>query len=665
MTEKLMFNLLCPGLIATGLLILSETFSAGGTARLPNEENVQHIQSLTKRGLFDAADAFCNEKFQSPDLPESDKMELAAELVRTKPAQWFLADRTAGQTQREKIVRRIAAVEKLFADPDAVYRRDKHTNKATGKNHFILQLQIAMAYSELGEYQYLDGDKKKASAALLDALDRFKKYLSQATFNHPPDRNSPDFDWEEKQKLFWRDTLRMQSGIARKFYALTLDNINDRQFELHKAADTFAEIDSVPCKLERAACFRLCGETEKCGEILSRIQTDKLSAAVKLQYDAEMIRFMTASGKAEEARKQFENGAEDSRLFPDYDIARLELFLADEPSRNIKPASAAAAKLLQKIEQEHGQLWRKRAGILFAAAVKESHAVHDVFAAATLAESRYKENRFAESAELYEQAADKTGSAGDAVKYCRSAAAAWNELLKQKTGSGKNEVRSRLIKLLRKVPVHYPQQPESAELHLFAVDLTGQSAVEQTASPDDYLAVIAEHENVWRDSPKLPQLRRQKAVLLTQLGRLNEAAEVLPMLTPEQLKTCPPEVQMLRAKQLDAEGKTQEAAGMLETLLKQKKEDLRVMQILAEMQTRQNNQQDLQNALRLWTLLEQKSVKNSEPWWAAREGILTVLCKLNRKNEAGKSFEMLRVLYPALGGTERKDRLLKMFGTEF
>jgi hypothetical protein len=99
----------------------------------------------------------------------------------------------------------------------------------------------------------------------------------------------------------------------------------------------------------------------------------------------------------------------------------------------------------------------------------------------------------------------------------------------------------------------------------------------------------------------------------------------------------------------------------LTALLKQKRESS-TLQLLAEILSRQNDAKSLNDALTSWMQLEEIAQKNTESWWAAREGILDVLDKLNRREEAKKSFDMLRTLYPDLGGAERKERLTKRFG---
>jgi len=148
--------------------------------------------------------------------------------------------------------------------------------------------------------------------------------------------------------------------------------------------------------------------------------------------------------------------------------------------------------------------------------------------------------------------------------------------------------------------------------------------------------------------------------LLDRQGRMDEASALLPLLDGEELKTLSPEIQRLRVRQLDSEGKTQEAVNLLITLLKQKREPV-TLQLLAEILARQTDAKSLEFALTYWTELAHNTERDSELWWSAREGIFDVLFKSNRREEAQKEFETLRILYPDLGGTERKLRLIKRF----
>jgi hypothetical protein len=91
------------------------------------------------------------------------------------------------------------------------------------------------------------------------------------------------------------------------------------------------------------------------------------------------------------------------------------------------------------------------------------------------------------------------------------------------------------------------------------------------------------------------------------------------------------------------------------------KREPETLRLLAEILTRQSDGKSLEFALRYWTELTQTAEKDSEMWWAAREGIFEVLCNSNRREEAKKEFETLRILYPDLGGVERKERLSRRF----
>jgi tetratricopeptide (TPR) repeat protein len=280
------------------------------------------------------------------------------------------------------------------------------------------------------------------------------------------------------------------------------------------------------------------------------------------------------------------------------------------------------------------------------------------------AEKCYQDKQFIEAAKLYEQAAAKADAnrqAENMFRYNQSAAHTWEKALAQlPPDEPKIEYQTRLLALLRKLTAQNPNHPEALEGHFRAIDVQVQIVLAQPKALDDYLALVEEHTKYWSDSPQLPRMRQLSIRLLEQQGRIAEAAALLPMLDAEQLETLPPEIQRLRVRQLDSEGKTQEAVDILMALLIQKREPATV-QLFAEILTRQSDEKSLNRALDFWRELEPLAEKNGEMWWTVREGIIEVLCKLNRRDEAKRIWEKLQILYPELGGAERKARLLKQF----
>jgi hypothetical protein len=641
---------------------------------LATEADRRHVRALSEQGLFAAVEEFCNDKFQQPDLSETDKILLAAELAQSYSQQLILLE----PAQRSRILRRLETLETnwlesnwLLSPTDAAYPDRMLANIA-------LRLQCAMAYRSLGDEQRFEADAaseshkhaayRLARSTLQDALERLKKCRQelQALKQRVGINATPSLN---QRMLAWEYAITMQQGITQQSLALTLSAEEERNFVLRQAAETFSELASkestepviVQCKIAKAACHRLCGELDRCAEILQQLRSGGvLTPECQLKLDAEWIRYNMTIGNIAEMRRDYA-ADRDARLSPDFHLARLELFLVNDPP-NIRPETHTASRLEQSIHQQSGPYWARRARMIVLTSGNMELDSAEISAAR--AERYYQDQRFAEAAELYEQAAAKADINRQTEKihrYHRHAAHAWGEALKQLSpGEPAVEYQSRLIALLRTLAVQNPHHSDAQELHSSAIRLQSPIIVSQPELLDDYLTLIEEHAKHWNDSPQLPQYRRLAIILLEQQQRTNEAAAMLPLLDLEQIATLPSEIQRLRARQLDTEGKAQEAVNMLTALLKQQREPA-TLHLFAEILTRQSDESSLKHALNFWTELEQKVPKNSETWWSTREGILVVLCKQNRHEEALQSFTILRQLYPDLGGAERKERLLKQF----
>jgi tetratricopeptide (TPR) repeat protein len=474
------------------------------------------------------------------------------------------------------------------------------------------------------------------------------------------------------------DSLTMQQGITQKSLAQTLSTEAERNFELHQAAETLSVLAAIPgtepvivqCKVEKAACHRLAGELEQCKAILDQLRSAALpTPECRLRTEAEWIRYHIASGTdIAEMRRLYAADHADAKLHPDFDLARLELFLVNDPQKNIRPEITAAMKLEQTLRQL-STYWGRRAGKTMSAMTAGNTDLASAEMLATLADKLYQEQQYAEAAAMYEQAAeraDTTRQAENMYRYNRSAVAAWSTAIEHlPSGASATEYEDRLIPLLKALARQNPNHPEALGLHVTAIQLLERHIEKQPEVLDECKALIEEHEKVWAESPVLPTLRRLLIVHLERQGRTGEAVALLPLLNgeQEQLDALPTEIKRLRVRQLDAEGKTQEAVDLLTAMLKQKRE-FATLQLLAEILSQSSDVKNLNDALNYWGELAQGTAKESEQWWSAREGIIDVLIKLNRQEEAKKSFDLLRITNPKLGGAERRERLMKRFGGE-
>ena len=638
------------------------------------EDELRQIRTFTERGRFDVVEDICRETFERSDVAEIDKIRLATELVRARSMQLLIVE----SAQRDRIVRGLASLESTWltgstdtAALDLVFAR------------ITLRLQLAMTYQSFGDYQRIEGDVastthqpavyQQARSTLNDAIERFK--LCQRELQNLRQRMGSNADSFWQQRLLALEySITMQLGIAQKSLALTLTEEAERNFGLLQAAATLSELAAlnsadpviVQCKVEKAACHRLSGELERCKEILDQLRGMALTTPeCRLRIEAEWIRYHIAARiNIIEMRRHYAADRPDARRYPDFDLARLELFLVNDPAQNIRPEHAIARRLQDTMGQELGTYWGRRADRTVSMMTLGSTDYASAQMLATLADSHYRERRFAESAGMYEQAAaraDVNRQADEMYRFNRSAVTAWLMAIEQLTpGESPTDYENRLIPLLLKLVRQNPQHAEAWDLHVRAIRLLARRITVQPEVLDACAALIKEHAELWSESSALPVLRRLLIIHLEQQGRTSEAVVLLPLLDLEQLGALPPEIQRLRVRQLDAENKTQEAVDILTALLEQRREPA-TLQLFAEILARQTDAKNLEKALNYWIELARNTPKNSELWWCAREGIIEVMIKLNRKDEAKREFDTLRVLYPEWGGAERRERLIKQF----
>ncbi|MGL4595422.1 MAG: tetratricopeptide repeat protein [Thermoguttaceae bacterium] len=264
---------------------------------------------------------------------------------------------------------------------------------------------------------------------------------------------------------------------------------------------------------------------------------------------------------------------------------------------------------------------------------------------------------------------------------------------------------SRMIELLREVTQQFPKHSSSSEYHLKAIDIAANNVDKETSNTSIYFDLVREHIKTWPNSPKLkPLLFRacQKAqqqdrysecldllnqipenVLATltnneltqvtkwrlaafrKLGKINEASALLQSIEFSQIEQFSDQDQReskrIRAEILADAGKTQEAIDILIDILKNTPNDILTKTTLGEILARQNSPESLQRGLSLWTQIAQLSPKTSENWWHARTKIIEILIKLGEIEKAKNERDRLQLLYPELGGENRKAIILQLF----
>ena len=531
------------------------------------DADVRFLRGLVDRNMFETVEYFCDMEFRAKKPDSVQKLRLVTELVRSRTRQMILTE----PSNRERIRNRLDELETELlgpvtgsADPEAALARSS------------LRFQLAISDYSLGDWQRLEADAasnadrdeqiKQARQTLYDSLERFKRCSEEITaLRHRSSGADPTFQ-RRTQAMFW--AVRSQWSLAQVSLGLSFPPGEDRKFSLDRAVEMLLEpaglgiADPVVyrARIELARCYRLLDELDKSKEQLMILDNVKLNGEVMLAAKAELIRYYLAVGAAAEAVRLFETPDTGMAVDPDYDIARLELLLAENarlrqaaPSMQEDFAREETETMLtriveqvQFIEQKSGPYWGRRARMLLSSAHGSENGAKDEKMAANasivklLADDRYQSGNFIEASQLYRQAsrmAENAGETENAFSYAAASVAVQAELSDRLTRRSKRSEpvsieelsvsRKRLIDSIRELSKRFPDNSNSPEYHLKAVDLTAEAVKARQVELGDYIEILKEHAELWSDSRKVPPSLLQAALLVEQQGDPNEALSIL------------------------------------------------------------------------------------------------------------------------------------------
>ena len=540
-------------------------FSLAALMAAPDVE-VRFLRGLVDRNLFESAEYFCNDEFRKESLAVETKYLMAAELVRSRTRQAILAE----PSQRGPIRHKLEQIETEFlGSPDAM------TDVEVSSARIEFRFQLAISDYSLGDWLRLEADVvpeadreeriKEARRTLYNSLERFKQCFEEidALRRKAVSGNDPGFE-RRSLALLW--SIRSQWSLAQVSLALSFPPAEDRKFSLDRAVEMLSELASLGIadpvvfrsRIELARCYRLLGETERSKEQLVILDNVKLTGELLFQAKAELIRYYLAVGAVDEAIRLFDVPEPEQTVYPDYDIARLELLLAD--SHRIKQASVAVRTdiaqpeieavlrrildAVRLIQQQSGPYWGRRARMVLSSSHLAVSQTADAALIKMLADDQFQEGRYTEAVRLYEQASRAAKNAGDemaAFRYAASSIGVLNEVMERLTTavstatntdgtvSGEDVIvaRQRLIDSIRQLSKSFSEMSDAPEYHLKAVDLTAEAVRKKQGDLSDYIAILKEHAEFWPDSPKVPPSLLRAALLVEQQGNMTEALAIL------------------------------------------------------------------------------------------------------------------------------------------
>ncbi|MDR0609605.1 MAG: hypothetical protein LBG58_05800 [Planctomycetaceae bacterium] len=519
------------------------------------ESDILFLRGLSDRNLFESVEFFCNVEFRNPNSSTVEKTNLAAELVRSRTRQLLLAE----PIRRSELRQHLSELETQFlGSPDELTQPDYSLARIS------LQFQFAVTEYTLGDWQRLEAEitseisrdtaLQQSRATLLYSLECFQRCTEQLEKLRQKTGLNTDSLFERRLLVLLR-SIGYQRGLAQMSLAISFPAGDDRIFSLNRAVGLLTEIASLPIddpiifrsRIELATCYRFLENYDKCKELLLRLQNTELPSELRFHAEAELIRYWLAVGNVDEAVRKTGEDHPDSSVYPDYDLAKLEVLLV--LSRRFRDKTEQQTEInrmileqMRRIDQQFGTYWGRRARMLLGNSSLTAAEGIDAPLLKMLAEDQFQNGRFTEAVRFFELAsrrAETVGNNKETFNNAVSAIAVLGEVLKRletitishtEPEIAKTEItlcRRRMIDSLRNLSTRFPENPDVTKLHLKAVDLAAQAVLQKEMPLDDYLALLKEHAERWADSPKIAPLLFRAAVLLESQGQALNALSIL------------------------------------------------------------------------------------------------------------------------------------------
>ncbi|MDR1478306.1 MAG: hypothetical protein LBJ00_05125 [Planctomycetaceae bacterium] len=163
----------------------------------------------------------------------------------------------------------------------------------------------------------------------------------------------------------------------------------------------------------------------------------------------------------------------------------------------------------------------------------------------------------------------------------------------------------------------------------------------------------------------IARLKMMLVIVYNLQGNHVKSTELLKQIDVEREQLTVVERLFLRrfeVERLVLSGDTRGAVKLLEVMLGVDLRNLMLLELKAEILSRQEDRELLTDAVKTWGIIGSITKENSEQWWQAREKIITILIKQDNHNEANKIYKKLKFLHPNLDNESRKNRLEKLMG---
>ncbi len=519
----------CPISLVLWTLVATAALCAQTT--VAHADDASFVAQLRQQRLYRLADSYCRRQLARQDLTPQRRARLAVELSRT------IAERayTLPPSQREPLWQQALDIAHQYA---AQLAESGWTPLLTMQASLV---QLARAESLTQQAALATaGDSQRDAAredlrAVLRELHALDQQITGILRPSPATHGTTGMSEAELRRL--QLSARFQRARASRLQGETYPaGSADRVAAVRTALNLLTPLarlnDDEPLAFEsrvaEVACHRLMGNFNTAIELLEQYSSRHLPDPVRVAFRVERVRTLVASGQLAAAIELLPRlEPEAAVVSPDWELARLETYVAAWRAADVRSDGAdsarwqqAAVEVADQIEREYGGEWGQRATALLARSVVDAGTHSQLTALARAAAGLYRGGQLDDALAAYDQARQRALAGGEttqAFELGLTAAAIENE---RKNYAAAAE---RYLQLALGAPAH----PRAAEAHLMgAFDLAlaaKQSQPVDAALLEQYVASLAEHLQRWPSSPTAARARLWLARVRSQQGEWREA----------------------------------------------------------------------------------------------------------------------------------------------
>jgi hypothetical protein len=478
------------------------------------QDDATFLHGLRRLQLFDLAERYCRQEMSGQPTAER-QAKLTIELIRS------LAMHAMSQPPAER--------DALWAEARQV-ARDFERQHADHPQLFLIRVQDALTLLAQGELAAQEAEaahadaqamqqaaeQLRAAAKLLDDIQSaLEKEIAARRGRTVRDE---ELSAEELQRL--QMNVGLQLAKARRAQAMCYPaESRDRKALLLATLDALeravAKLDAADelagqMRVAQMAVLRQLGRLQDAQRIWPLIENDDMPGEIRRAGLAEAARLLVAAGQPEKAIAMLDNdrfAAFASTADPELDLARLEAILAaakkaaeaknDNEQTKLQRLAAALA---QRIDQQHGRAWGRRADQLVTSLVPSDAMVGNVDLLARVADNLYVKQQIDEALAAYDKAAEAARASGDQKREFE---------LRYKAGLVEQQRKQFAAASARfeRLAIELKDYAQAPEAHLLACWNKAQQARNDQAATSAYVQMLEEHLQRFPNAATTDQVR--------------------------------------------------------------------------------------------------------------------------------------------------------------